>query len=244
MKKKRPAGRPQAELRRSVDQDGVVKVELQRGGPTRWIWLLGLFAALGLGGLLLKAWLSAAPPPRAASSAPSRGHAPAPGAPVTPVTLGRGEPTANEGPAPGMAARPAEGAGPADEPDKEEAPQGHEAEAPWGMKQPGEGRTGTDLFPAPGTKRIKQGIIVPDDFPLPEGYVRHYQATDKGQMLQAILMFHPDYKPLNADGSPMPLPEDRVVPPDMAPPGLPIEILQVPKDAYADSEEGAADAAR
>jgi len=104
------------------------------------------------------------------------------------------------------------------------------------LAQEGQEKTGIDVFPAPGTKRIKPGIVVPDDFPLPPGYVRHFQATDKGEMLQAILMFHPDHPPVDAQGNPIPIPSDRVVPPDMAPPGLPIEYLKVPENAYAERE--------
>ena len=90
--------------------------------------------------------------------------------------------------------------------------------------------TGMALFPPPGTKPIKRGIVVPEDFELPPGFVRHYQATDDGQRLRAILMFHPDYKPVDEHGVPIPLPDDRVVPADMAPPGLPIEMLAVPEN--------------
>lgn len=92
---------------------------------------------------------------------------------------------------------------------------------------PGE-KTGIHLFPPPGTKPIKGGIIVPDGYQLPPGYVRHFQATDDGEPVQAILMFHPDHRPLDADGRPIPLPADRVVPPEMAPPGMPIQMLEAP----------------
>jgi len=88
-------------------------------------------------------------------------------------------------------------------------------------------RGGTNVFPPPGTKSIKRGIVVPDDFELPPGYVRHYQTTDDGRRLPAILLFHPDYRPRDANGKPIPLPKDRVVPPEMAPPGLPIRMLDV-----------------
>ena len=92
---------------------------------------------------------------------------------------------------------------------------------------PGE-KTGIHLFPPPGTKPIKSGIIVPDGFQLPPGYVRHFQATDDGEPVQAILMFHPDHRPLDGDGRPIALPADRVVPPEMAPPGMPIQMLEAP----------------
>jgi hypothetical protein len=100
------------------------------------------------------------------------------------------------------------------------------------------------VFPAPGTKKIKPGIVVPDDFELPPGYVRHFQATDKGEMLQAILVFHPDYELVDENGNPIPVPADRVVPPEMAPPGLAVEMLEVPEDAYANPAEERARALR
>ncbi|WP_394835505.1 hypothetical protein LVJ94_01085 [Pendulispora rubella] len=96
-------------------------------------------------------------------------------------------------------------------------------------------REGLAAFPPPGTKRIKVGLVVPEDFQLPSGYMRHYQTTDKGEMLRAILMFHPDYKPADPHGNPIPIPEDRIVPPELAPPGMPMERLEVPEDAYADA---------
>lgn len=104
----------------------------------------------------------------------------------------------------------------------------------FGVAKPGEG---VAVFPPPGTKPIKRGIIVPEDFELPAGFVRHYQATDDGRLLPAILMFHPDYHPVDEHGAPVPLPDDRVVPPEMAPPGLPIETLEVPESAGAQDPE-------
>ena len=88
--------------------------------------------------------------------------------------------------------------------------------------------TGIAAFEPPGTDPPKAGIVVPDDFPLPEGYVRHYQADDDGNQLPAILMFHPDYEFVDEGGTPVALPESRVVPPELAPSGLPIRMLDVP----------------
>jgi hypothetical protein len=96
--------------------------------------------------------------------------------------------------------------------------------------------SGIGLYPPPGTDPTKIGIVVPEDFPLPEGYLRHYQVTDDGQSMPAILMFHPDYVLLDERGAPVPLPADRVVPPGLAPPGLPIEMLVPPAPRV---EEGA-----
>ncbi|WP_331119010.1 hypothetical protein [Archangium sp.] len=87
---------------------------------------------------------------------------------------------------------------------------------------------GINLY-RPGTEKLKQGIIVPEDFELPPGYVRHYQSTDKGEGVKPILMFHPDYKPVDSSGKPVELPESLVVPPELAPAGMPIEILELPE---------------
>ncbi|GIW45132.1 MAG: hypothetical protein KatS3mg077_2414 [Candidatus Binatia bacterium] len=95
---------------------------------------------------------------------------------------------------------------------------------------PGDEPSGIALFPPPGTNPPKSGIIVPEDFELPPGYVRHYQVTDDGKPLPPILMFHPDAELYDAEGKPIPLPDDLVVPPELAPPGLPVEILQVPEN--------------
>jgi hypothetical protein len=94
---------------------------------------------------------------------------------------------------------------------------------------PGE-QAGIAAFPPPGTKPIKRGIVVPDDFELPPGYVRHYQTTDDGHLLRPILMFHPDFAGVDANGNPIAVPEDRIVPPDLAPPGLPVRTLDETTD--------------
>jgi hypothetical protein len=63
---------------------------------------------------------------------------------------------------------------------------------------------------------------------LPEGYVRHYQATDDGQRIESILMFSPEFQWYDAAGRPLQLPPDRVVPPELAPAGLPIRRIVIP----------------
>jgi hypothetical protein len=90
-------------------------------------------------------------------------------------------------------------------------------------------RTGIAAFEPPGTDPPKSGIIVPDDFPLPEGYVRHYQYDDDGNPLPPILMFHPDYEFVDENGTRVALPQNRVVPAELAPSGLPIRMLDLPK---------------
>ncbi len=91
---------------------------------------------------------------------------------------------------------------------------------------------GITVFPLPGTKPIKRGVVVPEDFPLPEGYVRHYQTTDDGQRLPAILMFHPDYEFVDPHGNPIAVPPDRVVPPQLVPPGLDATRILEPPDEH------------
>ena len=88
---------------------------------------------------------------------------------------------------------------------------------------------GIAAFGLPGTSPPKSGIVVPEGFELPEGYVRHYQSTDDGQQLPAILMFHPDYEFRNERGEVVKVPDDLVVPKGMAPPGLDTgNVLDVP----------------
>lgn len=93
--------------------------------------------------------------------------------------------------------------------------------------------TGLGAFSPPGTRPPKIGLAVPEDFVLPPGYVRHYQATDDGQRIEPILMFSPDRQSANAASGPNEneIPKDRVVPPDLAPPGLPIRNIVVPPPA-------------
>lgn len=87
---------------------------------------------------------------------------------------------------------------------------------------------GLAAFPPPGTNPVKTGIVVPETYELPEGYVRYYQVTDDGRRLEPILMYSPDYEILGSDGEPIEVPEDGIVPPDMAPPGLPVRMLEIP----------------
>lgn len=88
--------------------------------------------------------------------------------------------------------------------------------------------TGIGAFPPPGTSPPMVGLAVPDDYALPEGYVRHFQATDDGQRIEPILMFSPDYQFFDASGKPIKIPENRVVPPGMAPSGLIARPIKIP----------------
>lgn len=89
-------------------------------------------------------------------------------------------------------------------------------------------RTGIGAFNPPGTSPPLEGLAVPEDFELPEGYVRHYQSTDEGVAIEPILMFAPDFTLYDANGRPIAMPGNRVVPPGLAPPGLPIRRVRIP----------------
>jgi hypothetical protein len=95
-------------------------------------------------------------------------------------------------------------------------------------------RTGLGAFNPPGTRPALIGLAVPEDFELPPGYLRHHQATDDGQRIEAILMFDARPPPVRRAGSPSwPLPADRVVPPELAPPGLPMRLISLPPPVAA-----------
>jgi len=87
---------------------------------------------------------------------------------------------------------------------------------------------GLGAFSPPGTRPPLVGLAVPEDFVLPEGYVRHHQTTDDGQNIEPILMFSPDRPPVDAANRPIAIPKDRVVPPELAPPGMPIRRIVIP----------------
>lgn len=88
--------------------------------------------------------------------------------------------------------------------------------------------TGIGAFNPPGTSPPLEGLAVPEDYPLPEGYVRHYQTTDDGQPIEPILMYSPDFEFFDANGNPVPIPDDRVVPPEHVPPGFPVRQIEMP----------------
>lgn len=94
-------------------------------------------------------------------------------------------------------------------------------------------RTGLGAFSPPGTRPPLVGLAVPEDFTLPDGYVRHHQATDDGQRIEPVLMFAPDRQFVDAAGQPIAIPKDRVVPPELAPPGMPVRRIKIPAPADA-----------
>jgi hypothetical protein len=167
--------------------------------------------------------------PQDGAVAEARATAPASTAPAQPATAPAKSPpiarrrTAPTGPAPGTPP-PAGAAG--------GAPTLDAAPVIKALQAAGE-TEGIAAFGVPGTDPPKSGIIVPDDFELPEGYVRHHQVTDEGEQLPAILMFHPDYEFVDEHGAAVAVPADRIVPPEMAPPGLAIRMLEVPRAGRA-----------
>lgn len=205
--------------------DGVRVVASDGVRKSVW-WIAAAIALLALA-LLLLVRLAAGPgsvalsPPAPAAPPPaSRAVADAP------VESRREDPPAKRShrarriePAPAAASAPAAGSEePRVDPPEREDP-------PFSIGPPG---TGIALFPSRDTKPIKSGIVVPDDFELPEGYVRHFQANEDGELVAPILLFHPDYEIVDEAGEVMELPPDRVVPPEFAPEGLPIQMLEVP----------------
>ena len=222
------------------DRDDGVRI-VRTGRARRDLWGVAVVGSgLVAGALVLRSGVRALepPPPRLAASeraAPTRNPVPAPASPAADAVdatasarAGSGESMPARVPKTragqlralrrlGIAPTP----GPDGKPHLDAAPVIDALHAA-GVKE------GIAAFPPPGTDPPKTGIIVPDDFALPEGYVRHYQSTDDGEPLPPILMFHPDYDFTDADGRTVAIPADRVVPAEMAPPGLPIEMLHVP----------------
>jgi hypothetical protein len=204
----------------------------------------GIVVALSLSALALAVlWAlgrSASPPPPGGARA---------GAP--PLTSGNGEADGPEGaraaapkarpvrraaarpeparPSPPSDPAPRSAAAPDTDPARDEEPPPYE-DPIVGFGPPG---SGIAAFPPHGSSPPLRGIVVPEDFPLPEGFVRHHQTTDEGEALPPILMFHPDYEWVDAQGEPLAIPEDRVVPPELAPSGLPIRMLELPGEAGA-----------
>jgi hypothetical protein len=172
-----------------------------------------LVAALGY-------WHLMQPPEAQAAQVPIA----AAGGPQVAAPPPRADPPPPRPSAAAIAAKPASAgnpaAKPAAQPEDEPMPDGGEV---YLEQLPRGDGGGIDAFPRPGTKPILRGIIVPDGFALPQGYVAHVQATDDGRELPPILMFHPDYHPPGVS-----IPENRVVPESMAPPGMPIEWLNPP----------------
>jgi len=226
---------------RRVDADGVVEV---RTAPRSRVELASalvlVLAAAGLAWLALRPTdgdpaaapgapaaatspLAAGGPPGATAAAGTRRTPAAPAsAPRAPADAARVAAASSS--ASGDAADDLDGSGA----EEDEEPPSTEDAPVFEYAPPGQEHSGLAAFPPLGTKPLVSGILVPDGFQLPSGYVRHYQATDDGRMLPPVLLFHPDHAPLDAEGRPLLDTKDRVVPPEQAPPGLPIEYLAPP----------------
>jgi len=90
-------------------------------------------------------------------------------------------------------------------------------------------RTGLGAFNPPGTSPPLAGLAVPADYELPTGYVRHHQVTDEGVPIEPVLMFAPGFVLRDARGRPIAMPENRIVPPELAPPGMPQRRIEIPR---------------
>lgn len=204
-----PPDRRDAHARRTVDADGVVRVE--QGGSGWLLWTALLLVGAAVAWLAVDLWRA----PEEDDASPGMEAAPARAA----VDEQETAPSSAQAAPVAMRMRAAPEEEPAEQPD----------EIYVNQIEPGPGeRTGIHAFPPPGTKPIKGGILVPEGYQLPPGYVRHYQSTDDGEPVQAILLFHPDHQPRDAAGRSIPMPADRVVPPELAPPGMPVVVLEPP----------------
>jgi hypothetical protein len=204
---------------RSREQSDGVKI-VAAPGVRKSVWLIAAATALVALAVLVLALVGREPVEVASAPAPSALQPEA-------VAITAPPPAAHEAPHDSEAEKPVSrvasrrrAASPI-----EPAPPSHD-DVPFSLGKPGVA-SGIELFPAHGTKPTKIGIVVPDDFELPEGYVRHFQATDDGALLPAVLLFHPDYEWVDDAGNVIEMPPDRVVPPELAPPGLPIQMLEL-----------------
>lgn len=213
----------------------------------RWsLSWLHVVLALAVGAGLPVLWLALAPP--LAPAADVSGAAPPPPVTTAAVATPPASPTALAVPA-GAAAPPAAATAspPAPTPQipRMRDPEGDQTPDIADFVNPGEVPSmaeviarlraagvqgGLAAFNPPGTRPPLVGIAVADDVELPPGYVRHHQVTDDGQRIEPILMFAPDH-PLLAAAGPAAAPQDRVVPPALAPAGLPIRHIVVPAPA-------------
>jgi hypothetical protein len=193
---------------------------VETAGIRKSVWASTIVVAAALVAVFGATWClraarDAGPAPTLAAAPEAR--EPSARRPTIPAHGARPIPARRPAPAAAAPPPPADPA-PSDEPPPHDDP-------PVGFGPPG---SGIALFPPPGSEPLRSGIVVPEDFPLPEGYVRHHQVTDDGQPLPAILMFHPDYDWVDEGGAPVAIPPDRIVPREMAPPGLPIRMLELP----------------
>jgi hypothetical protein len=193
--------------RRTVDADGVVRIDRPRSRLA-----LGIAAALVVAGgraVLLLAVRG------------ERADRPVPRPRDAPAASGARRPLRYAPSAAKTAEESSEAAG-------EGEPDGQREVFIDQMDRTGAPKEGIHAFNLPGTKPIQGGLLVPEGYVLPAGYVRHYQTTDDGEPVPPILKFHPDHRPVDASGNPIPLPADGIVPPELAPPDMPLQALDPP----------------
>lgn len=194
--------------------------------PSRGRIVVALLLCIAGGALLALLWMPSRTGPDRADVAggtaplPAQARAPLPSAPpATPGPIARKEPARTpEGdadPTPDLKSYVARGDNPS------------MAEVIERLHQRGI-HSGLGAFSPPGTSPPLVGLAVPEDFVLPKGYVRHHQATDDGQAIEAVLMFAPDFQLLDTAGKPVAMPKNGIVPPELAPPGLPIRRIVIP----------------
>ena len=199
----------------SPEGDGVRRTPVR--GPSRGPGWLALGALALVAAAVL--WFNRAPVPMAEAPVPAAVAAPAPAAvPATlqPVRLPEAPPELPSLDTDDLAAHYRPG---------DPVPTG--AELIGALHEAGI-RTGIGAFNPPGTSPPLEGLAVPEDFDLPPGYLRHHQYTDDGQAIEAILMFAPGFELRDAAGRRLPMPANGVVPPEYAPPGLPLRRVRIP----------------
>ncbi|GAB2838339.1 hypothetical protein GCM10027277_01520 [Pseudoduganella ginsengisoli] len=197
----------------------------QRWRPSPGYLTVALLLAVGVAVVLVFLWLTSGPDTGTDAPAPVQppaGSATGPAPAAQPSMASRGSPAAPQhapegdaDPTPDLRSYVARGEKPS------------MAEVITRLHERGI-HTGLAAFNPPGTRPPLVGLAVPEDFPLPPGYVRHHQATDDGQRIEAILMYAPGYQPVDAAGRPIAVPKDRVVPPEQAPPGLAVRRITIP----------------
>ena len=184
--------------------------------PSRGRLALALLLAMAGGAALWLLWEPAPPAPVVASAAQAPAMLPAPARSVTrQPAVRQPAPEGDADPTPDLSSYVARGENPS------------MAQVIERLHQKGI-YSGLGAFLPPGTSPPLTGLAVPEDFALPKGYVRHHQATDDGQPIEAILMFAPDFQLVDANNRPVDMPKNRVVPPELAPPGLPIRRIVIP----------------
>ena len=214
------------------DRNGVRVVPKPRGARRVRPWaVLAVVAAVAGGAFVLA--LAPGPEPEVSGARVAAGAAVPASTGGLPGPSARPDPTVGR-PAPSPAPAPEPATMPRNDPDDLAAyfepgdPEPSGAEVITALQEAGV-RTGLGAFNPPGTSPPLEGLAVPANFKLSPGYVRHHQVTDDGVPIEPILMFSPDFTLHDANGRRIAIPANRVVPPELAPPGLPLRWVRVGK---------------